>query len=543
MAIVHIDPAFQAQIPPLRPEERETLEASLQAEGCRDPLVVWRETNILLDGHNRYEICTRLGIPFTTIGLDFPDRELAADWIDANQLGRRNLTPDQYSLLRGRRYNRLRKQGVRRDLSLNFGREAAEADGTSPQIEEKLKQTSSAMAERYGVSRSTIERDGQFARAVESLKPVEPAIEARVAQGQAPARGVIIEAAKRVKAAEKAVAETVHAAAANPIIRDLTRQEKAAVEILEQSKEDAAKILSGTKTLRDIKLERQRAEREEMRRAELEARAAAARAAGAGAAPRCVLHTGDCLEILAGMPARSARLAFADPPYNIGVDYGAHYDDARNADEFQRWCVEWMAGVHRVLTDDGSLWLLISHEWAWVLCYEAVETIGFHLQQWITWYESFGVNMTGKFNRCSRALLWLVKDRERFVFRDCPEIRRASDRQAKYGDIRANPDGKLWDDVWGVNPPIPRLTGTAAERIPGFPTQLPLALVRPVVACASDVDDLVLDPFNGSGTTGVAALGLGRRYVGIELSGRFADTARLRLESANGGPLHDPSRE
>ncbi len=242
------------------------------------------------------------------------------------------------------------------------------------------------------------------------------------------------------------------------------------------------------------------------------------------------IHENDCIKALSSIESRSARLIFADPPYNIGLDYGDHYDDSRPADEFQRWCQEWLAESFRVLSDDGSLWILVNHEWAWVLCYEAIETTGFYLRQWITWYESFGVNCTGMFNRCSRALLWLVKDADRFVFNaEAHEIRRPSDRQEKYNDNRANPAGKLWDDVWGVNPPIPRVVGTAKERLPDFPTQLPLALLRPIVACASNPGDLVIDPFSGSATTGAACIELGRRFIGIELSPKFVELSRLRL--------------
>lgn len=136
---IEVDAEFKALIPPLSPDERQQLEANIKQDGCRDPLVVWRPkrwtpdgesveldwdsptssdwhaedgeyceiriwedesgelTNadwprILLDGHNRYEICTRLGIEFDTIEKDFEDRSLAIEWIIRNQFGRRNLT-------------------------------------------------------------------------------------------------------------------------------------------------------------------------------------------------------------------------------------------------------------------------------------------------------------------------------------------------------------------------------------------------------------------------------------------------------------------
>lgn len=90
-ANIVIDPEFKALIPPLDPEELSMLEQSLQAEGVRDALVTWN--NILVDGHHRYEICSRLGIKFKTINKDFDDRPAARVWIRNNQLARRNLSP------------------------------------------------------------------------------------------------------------------------------------------------------------------------------------------------------------------------------------------------------------------------------------------------------------------------------------------------------------------------------------------------------------------------------------------------------------------
>jgi DNA modification methylase len=109
------------------------------------------------------------------------------------------------------------------------------------------------------------------------------------------------------------------------------------------------------------------------------------------------------------------------------------------------------------------------------------------------------------------------------------------DLQPRLAGPRAAPEGKLWDDVWGINPPIPRLTGTCAERLPGFPTQLPLALLRPVVLCASDPGDLVIDPYSGSATSGASALESGRRYLGIERESEFVRLSRLRRAAATAG--------
>jgi site-specific DNA-methyltransferase (adenine-specific) len=132
----------------------------------------------------------------------------------------------------------------------------------------------------------------------------------------------------------------------------------------------------------------------------------------------------------------------------------------------------------------------------------------------------------------------MVKHPDQYVFHE-GAVLRPSDREEKYHDRRAQPGGKVWDSVWGVNPPIPRLVENARERLPGFPTQLPLALLTAVVGCASDPGDLVLDPFSGSGTTGEAALRLGRRYVGIEKDRRNAELSRSRLQGSVTGRLRN----
>jgi site-specific DNA-methyltransferase (adenine-specific) len=221
-----------------------------------------------------------------------------------------------------------------------------------------------------------------------------------------------------------------------------------------------------------------------------------------------------------------ARLIFTDPPYNIGIDYGdGEEQDRLPDDEYMAWVSDWVRLCCDCLTDDGSLWVMIGDEYA--ADYHA--TLKFHgltIRSWIKWYETFGVNCSNTFNRTSRHIFYAVKDPNSFVF-DPDPVTRPSDRQTKYGDSRAAAGGKLWDDVWQ----IPRLTGTCTERIPDFPTQLPLALVEPIVLCASMPGDLVVDPFNGSGTTGVAAVRNGRKYVGIEKSEAFTDIAEDRLKT------------
>ncbi len=266
------------------------------------------------------------------------------------------------------------------------------------------------------------------------------------------------------------------------------------------------------------------ADRESKRR---QHRAQTRRAKTADRGDQWDIKRGDCLVEMAKLQPATVRLICADPPYNQGVDYGSgSRADQRPDQDYLAWCRCWTRECVRLLTDDGSLWVMISDEYAdhfGILLRE----VGLHRRSWIKWYETFGVNCTNNFNRCSRHIFYCVKHPRRFVF-NAEAVSRPSDRQAKYGDSRANPYGKLWDNVWC----IPRLVENSQERLPDFPTQLPLALVRPIVLCASDPGDLVLDPFTGSGSTGVAAIESDRRFIGMERNRRYAAAAGSRIAVA-----------
>ena len=84
------NPEFTTLIPPLSAEEYSQLEQNILSQGCRDPIALWR--GIIVDGHNRYEICTKHGLPYETVKLRFASKDAAKLWVLENQLGRRNLT-------------------------------------------------------------------------------------------------------------------------------------------------------------------------------------------------------------------------------------------------------------------------------------------------------------------------------------------------------------------------------------------------------------------------------------------------------------------
>jgi N6-adenosine-specific RNA methylase IME4 len=158
-----IDAELAALIPPLSPEEREQLERNLKGDGCRDPLVTW--DGILLDGHNRYEICKRLGIGYRSIAMSFPDRGAAKAWVAQNQLGRRNLSPYSRAEL-ALSLEPIIAAKAKANLRTSTG-------GSSPrpcQISDKV-DTKRAMANVAGVSHDTIQKAKVIAaKASESVK-------------------------------------------------------------------------------------------------------------------------------------------------------------------------------------------------------------------------------------------------------------------------------------------------------------------------------------------------------------------------------------
>jgi N6-adenosine-specific RNA methylase IME4 len=149
---IEIIKKFESLLPRLSDEEFNGLKESIISDGCREPLIVWG--NVLIDGHNRYKICTELGIYFRVKRINFKTEEQAADWIDANQLSRRNLTPDAFRLALGRRYNRTKKAEGRPEGIL----------GKSYPVS----RTSETLATEHGVSEKTVRNAGKYATEAEA---------------------------------------------------------------------------------------------------------------------------------------------------------------------------------------------------------------------------------------------------------------------------------------------------------------------------------------------------------------------------------------
>jgi site-specific DNA-methyltransferase (adenine-specific) len=300
------------------------------------------------------------------------------------------------------------------------------------------------------------------------------------------------------------------------------------------------------------------------------------------------IKRGDCIREMQKLEAGSVDLVFADPPFNIGYDYDV-YRDSLSAEKYLDWSRNWIGGVHRILKPDGTFWLAIGDEFAAELKIES-QKIGFHCRSWVIWYYTFGVNCSRKFTRSHAHLFHFVKDPDNFVFRaDELENRIPSARQLVYNDGRANSKGRLPDDTWIIRPAdaigemttddgdlqsfdvlprdddrtwvlrpqdldegfksdedtwyFPRVAGTFKERAGFHGCQMPEQLLGRIIRVCSKLNDLVVDPFSGSGTTVAVAKKLGRRYLGFDLSQDYVRLGKTRLDSIRVGDPLDGSPE
>lgn len=250
----------------------------------------------------------------------------------------------------------------------------------------------------------------------------------------------------------------------------------------------------------------------------------------------------DSIKALSDAPEGWADLVFADPPFNIGYLYHG-YNDQRKAEDYLKFSEDWIAAVYRALKPSGSFYLAIGDDYAADLCVIARRKVGLNLRNWIIWHYTFGQQTKAKFAKSHTHILYFTKDEKAFTF-NANAVRVASARQTAYNDKRANPKGKLPDDTWYLRPQetpepffdeacdtwnVPRVCGTFKEREGWHGCQMPIAVLNRIILASSNPGDVVLDPFNGSGTTSVAAALLGRHYVGIDQSSQYVAHARKRM--------------
>lgn len=240
---------------------------------------------------------------------------------------------------------------------------------------------------------------------------------------------------------------------------------------------------------------------------------------------------GDCIEALAALPDACADLVFADPPYNLqlgggltrpdqsvvdGVDEAwDKFEDFAAYDAFTR---AWLTQARRILKPDGALWVIGSYHNVFRLG-AAVQDLGFWILNDVVWIKTNPMpNFKGtRFTNAHETLIWAARDKtSKYTFH--------------YDALKMVNDDLQMRSDWTM----PLCTG--AERLKdnqgrkAHPTQKPEALLHRIIIATTKPNDLIVDPFFGTGTTGAAAKRLGRHYLGIERDPGYIKAAKKRLK-------------
>jgi site-specific DNA-methyltransferase (adenine-specific) len=223
-------------------------------------------------------------------------------------------------------------------------------------------------------------------------------------------------------------------------------------------------------------------------------------------------------------------MIFADPPYflsnggvscqsgrQVSVDKG-DWDKGMTPDEKLKWNRLWIKEARRVLKDDGTIWISGTFHNIYSVGV-ALELEGFSIINNITWVKPNPTpNLACRcFTNSTETILWARKQLTE---------KKKGNHYFDYDLMKETNGGKQMKDVWEI-----QLPSQSEKECGHHPTQKPLALLERIVLASTKEGDVVLDPFNGSGTTGVAAFSLGRNYIGIEMEKTYLDITKKRYIS------------
>ncbi len=260
-----------------------------------------------------------------------------------------------------------------------------------------------------------------------------------------------------------------------------------------------------------------------------------------------IIHQGNCIEIMRSMEKESVDCVFADPPYNLQLkgdlnrpnntkvdavdDHWDQFDSMKAYDDFTR---DWLGAARETLKPDGSIWVIGSYHNIFRVG-SILQDLGFWILNDVIWRKTNPMpNFRGRrFTNAHETLIWAAKSEK-------------SKYRFNYDSMKAlNEDLQMRSDWF-----IPLCTGQ--ERIKGddghkaHPTQKPEALLYRVVMSSTNPDDVIMDPFFGTGTTGAVAKKLGRKFIGIEQEQEYIDVAEERIKNikkiGNGEILHTPAK-
>lgn len=256
---------------------------------------------------------------------------------------------------------------------------------------------------------------------------------------------------------------------------------------------------------------------------------------------RNIIYTGDCIKVLSKKIASdSVNLIFADPPYNLSgkslslaknTTGGPFYKvnekwDTWEIDEYLRFTNDWLAQSWRVLKSGGSIFISCTQHNIGEVVFLAKKK-GFKLNNIITWYKTNAMpNITKRtFTHSTEYVCWFVKGKNwKFNYKQVKEL---NPRLTREGVKRQMRDFLDFIELPVLQGPE-RLKNKNGRAL--HPTQKPEKLLEIIITACSDPGDLVLDPFFGTGTTGVVAKRLGREWIGIELDKNYVESARDRIQ-------------
>jgi len=255
--------------------------------------------------------------------------------------------------------------------------------------------------------------------------------------------------------------------------------------------------------------------------------------------PDTRVYVGDSRKLLRSVPecaAGEVDLIFADPPFNWQVKYDK-WHDGLSREEYLKFTRDWLDGCIDALKPTGSLWVNIPDDTAAEIVVHLKDR-GLHMINWCIWHFRFGQNRMGSFIMSKVHALYFAKDPAKRTW-NAEGILEPSDRATTYFDPRTHnkregvsglrvPMDVWYGKYWG------RIQGNNKERRANHENQLPEVYLERVILACSNKGDLVLDPFLGSGTTGVVARALGRRSIGLEYSQANARSAFARIVT---GPI------
>jgi len=234
---------------------------------------------------------------------------------------------------------------------------------------------------------------------------------------------------------------------------------------------------------------------------------------------------GDCLEIMREIPENSVDVTFADPPFNLKKKYNSYYD-RHDVQDYLSWCKEWLYEMVRITKPTGSIF--VHNIPRWLIYFGSYLNEIAIFRHWIAW-DAMGSPLGKTLLPNHYGILYYVKS-DKFKFYDIRMLHKRC-RNCKYvlqdyGGKKAqmHPFGPLVSDVWTD---IHRIRHK--KRRDEHPCQLPVHLLERLLLMSSDEDDIVLDPFVGTGTTAIAAKKLGRKFIGIDIDHKYVEITNKKL--------------